>query len=90
LARGNALILLLAMIERVYPVRHRNERRKESGNVTERIKNARLMIHPRICTDGSSLRFQPTEWPEEWKYSATFCNHVLLTGARRRVLLSNR
>lgn len=90
LARGNALILLLAVIDRVYPVRHRNERHKATGNDTERIKNARLKIHPRISADGSSLKFQPAEWPEEWRYSATFCNQVLLTGALRRVLLSNR
>ena len=71
-ARGNDVVLLLAMIKGVYPVGHRNERRKASGSVTARIGKCALLARPSISPDGPSLRFQRVEWLDGWKYSAIF------------------
>ena len=71
-ARGNDVVLLLAMIKGVYPVGHRNERRKEFGLVTARIGKYALVARPSNSVDGLSLRFQRIEWLDDWKNSAIF------------------
>lgn len=71
-ARGNDVVLLLAMIKGVYPVGHRNDRRKAFGIVTAWIGNCVLSVRPSISPDGLSLRFQRVEWLDGWKYSAIF------------------
>lgn len=71
-ARGNDVVLLLAMIKGVYPVGHRNERRKASGIVTAQIGKYVLVIRPSVGPDGISSGFQRVEWPDGWKNSAIF------------------
>jgi len=55
--RGSDVVLLLAMIKGVYPVGHRNERRKASGVVTAQIGKSALVARPGISPDGLSLGF---------------------------------
>lgn len=71
-ARGSDVVLLLAMIKGVYPVGHRNERRKASGVVTARPGKGASVIRPNISPDGLPLGFQRVEWLEGWKSSAIF------------------
>lgn len=71
-ARVSDVVLLLAMIKGVYPVGHRNERRKASGIVTAGIGKGVLVVRPSISPDGLFLRVQRVEWRDGWKYSAIF------------------
>lgn len=50
-------MLLLAMIKGVYPVGHRNERRKVSGIVTARIGMHVFAARPSASPDGLLLSF---------------------------------
>lgn len=50
-------MLLLAMIKGVYPVGHRNERRKVSGIVTVRIGMHVFTARPSASPDGLLLSF---------------------------------
>lgn len=60
-ARGSDVVLLLAMIKGVYPVGHRNERRKASGIVTARAGKGVSVLRPSISPDGLPLGFQRVE-----------------------------
>lgn len=71
-ARGTDVVLLLAMIKGVYPVGHRNERRKASGIGTARIGTHVFAARPSASPDGHLLRFQRVEWFDGWKSSAIF------------------
>jgi hypothetical protein len=71
-ARECDVVLLLAMIKGVYPVGHRNERRKASGIVTARVGKGVLVVRPSISPDGLFMRFQRVGWLEGWKNSAIF------------------
>jgi len=71
-ARGNDVVLLLAMIKGVYPVGHRNERRKASGIVTARAGKGVSVLRPSTSPDGLPLGFQRVEWLEGWKSFAIF------------------
>lgn len=66
-ARGNDVVLLLAMIKGVYPVGHRNERRKASGIVTAWIGKCVWVARPSSTPDGLSSGFQRVEWLDGWK-----------------------
>lgn len=71
-ARVSDVVLWLAMIKGVYPVGHRNERRKASGIATARAGKGVSVLRPSISTDGLPLGFQRVEWLDGWKYSAIF------------------
>lgn len=72
-ARGNHVVLLLAMIKGVYPVGHRNERRKVSGIVTVRIGMHVFTARPPERQPGRTIvEFQRVEWFDGWKSSAIF------------------
>jgi hypothetical protein len=71
-ARGHDVVLLLAIIKGVYPVGHRNERRKASRIVTAWIGKCVWVARPSIRPNGLSVRFQRVEWLDGWNNPANF------------------